>query len=119
MYVYIALDIVINLMYLHMYMYVQYMLSNHTLRLNMHMHVSCVQLKNFIKRASFDPVIDENYFARAQEKDKDDILPNPTARYILAFYVTGFILVLVIAIVLLLIYPVSYTHLTLPTIYSV
>ena len=70
----------------------------------MYMHVSCVQLKNFIKRASFDPVIDENYFARAQEKDKDDILPDPTAKYILAFYAIGFILALVITIILLLIY---------------
>ena len=65
--------------------------------------MSFIQLKNFIQRASFDPVIDNNYFARAEEND-EDILSTSTAKYILAFYIVGFTLALIIALILLFIY---------------
>ena len=62
-----------------------------------------MQLKNFIQRASIDPVIDENYFARAEENDQND-LSTPRARYILSFYIVGLLFTVIIIIVLLLIY---------------
>ena len=62
-----------------------------------------IQLKNFVQRASIDPVIDENYFARAEENDQDD-LSTPRARYILSFYIVGLVFTAIIIIALLLIY---------------
>ena len=72
----------------------------------MYIRVSCVhitQLKNFIQRASFDPEIDNNYFARAEEND-ENILTRSTAKYIISFYVIGFVFALIITITLLVIY---------------
>ena len=53
----------------------------------------CTQLKNFIQRASFDPIIllMITVFSRAEEDDQD-ILSKSKARYILTFYVVGFVL---------------------------
>ena len=65
---------------------------------------SCTQLKNFIQRANFDPVIDDNYFARAEEKDIEDVLMAPVAIYIVIFYAVGFTLALIITMVLLFIF---------------
>ena len=56
-----------------------------------------------MQRASIDPVIDENYFARAEENDQDD-LSTPRARYILSFYIVGLVFTAIIIIALLLIY---------------
>ena len=48
-------------------------------------------------------MIDDNYFARAEENDQDD-LSTPRARYILSFNAIGLVFALIIAIALLLIY---------------
>jgi hypothetical protein len=56
-----------------------------------------------VQRASIDPVIDENYFARAEENDQDE-LSTPRARYILSFYIVGIVFTAIIIIALLLIY---------------
>lgn len=48
-------------------------------------------------------MIDENYFARAEENDQDD-LSTPRARYILSFYIIGLVLTLIIIVALLFIY---------------
>ena len=66
-----------------------------------------IQLRNFIEKAKFDPEIDEHYFARSRQQSKDDldvIISNKTAIYIRSFFITGFLLTLIITIMLLLIY---------------
>ena len=72
----------------------------------MHRCNTFIQLKNFIQRASFDPTIDDNYFARSQENNNtdDDIISNKTAKYLVAFYIAGTILVAFITVMLLFIY---------------
>ena len=65
--------------------------------------MSYAQLKNFVQRASFDPVIDDNYFARAKKSDEDDLEPS-RARYILSFYAVGLVLAIIIATMLLVLY---------------
>ena len=62
-----------------------------------------MQLKNFIQGASIDPVINDNYFARAEETD-ENFLTKPRARYILSFYAVGLVFAVIIAVMLLMIY---------------
>ena len=64
------------------------------------------QLKNFIEKKSYNPSIDENYFARS-EIDTEAILPLSTADYIVAFYVAGFVIVGLICCILLWTYRVT------------
>ena len=56
---------------------------------------------------SFNPSIDENYFARS-EIDTEDILPVSTADFIVAYYVAGFIIVILITAILLWTYRVTH-----------
>ncbi len=56
---------------------------------------------------SFNPSIDENYFARS-EIDTEDILPVSTADFIVAYYIAGFIIVVLISIILLWTYRVTH-----------
>lgn len=64
-----------------------------------------IQLKDFVQRKKYNPEIDDNYFAKSQkDSDIDDILKLPIAKFIIAFYAAGFILVLLIAVILLVIY---------------
>ena len=56
---------------------------------------------------SFNPSIDENYFARS-EIDTEDILPVSTADFIVAYYVAGVIIVILITIILLWTYRVTH-----------
>ena len=65
-----------------------------------------IQLKNFIQKASFDPSIDDNYFARAEEDDQH-FLDTFTARFILSFYCVGFVATVTITIFLLIFHRYS------------
>ena len=65
------------------------------------------QLKNFIEKKSFNPSIDENYFARSNI-DTKDFIQQDTAIYILVFYITSFITVIVITLALLWITYISH-----------
>ena len=56
-----------------------------------------------MQRASFDPVIDGNYFARAEKSNEDD-LSTPEAKYILSFYIVGIVFAAIVAVMILLIY---------------
>jgi hypothetical protein len=70
--------------------------------------LSCIiiQLKNYIQKASFDPSIDDNYFARAEEDDQH-FLDTFTAGFVLLFYCGGFGIAVVIIILLLIIHCYS------------
>lgn len=56
---------------------------------------------------SFNPSIDENYFARS-EIDTEDILPVSTADFIVAYYVAGFVIIILITAILLWTYRVTH-----------
>ena len=56
-----------------------------------------------MQRKKYNPEIDENYFAKS-EKSTDDILTAPVADYIIAFYVAGFGLTVLIIVILVVIY---------------
>ena len=66
-----------------------------------------MQLKDYIQKASFDPEIDDNYFARSQENNYDTndyILSTKKAQYIAAVYIAGTGLTALISVILLFIY---------------
>ena len=64
-----------------------------------------VQLKNFIQGASFDPTIDNNYFARAKEDDEDFLDSfDSAAKFIVPFFVVGSVMATIITICLILIH---------------
>ncbi len=66
-----------------------------------------MQLKDYIQKASFDPEIDDNYFARSQENNydtNDNILSTKKAQYIAAVYIAGTGLTALISVILLFIY---------------
>lgn len=66
-------------------------------------NMNIIQLKNFVQRASFNPAIDDNYFARAEDQ-KIDFLSKPKAIYILSFYIIGLVFIVLIISILLFIY---------------
>ena len=65
-----------------------------------------MQLKDHIQKASVNPEIDNNYFARSQENNdpNDYILSTNKAKYITAVYIAGIGLTALISIILLFIY---------------
>ena len=60
-------------------------------------------MKNLIEKKSFNPEIDENYFARS-EKNAEDLLTSKTSIYILVFHIAGFIIAFGITFLMLWIY---------------
>ena len=63
-----------------------------------------LQLKAFIQRASFNPRMDDNYYARSQDNklhNEDDAISESTARYVIAFFVTSLSLMFIITVILL------------------
>lgn len=81
-----------------------------------------MQLKDFIERKRFNPEIDDNYFAKAQQKTdsgSDDILKEPVANLIIAFYIISIVFVVLITVMLLMMYRYSKRWDTKLKIYSI
>ncbi len=62
-----------------------------------------MQLKNLIEKMSFNPDIDENYFART-EKNTENLFTPGVCHYILVFYIIGFFIAVTITVLMLWIY---------------
>lgn len=67
------------------------------------LHMFRIQLKNLIEKKSFNPEIDEDYFARS-ERNKENLLTSTAAIYIFIFHIVGYIIAVGIVITLLWIY---------------
>ena len=66
-----------------------------------------MQLKAFVQWASFDPRMEDNYYARSQDdkiNNGDDTITEETAIFIIAFFVTGFSATFAIITMLLIMY---------------